>query len=103
MQLSAVEFIRRYLQHILPYRFVKIRHGGFHAGGYKTRLLALASQLISKVNKNFKSAKKKMEKVSRKIRQDRIIPCPACLIGTLQLQKTITTQLREQIEQIQPI
>ena len=31
MTLEAVEFIRRFLLHILPLRFVKIRHFGFLA------------------------------------------------------------------------
>ncbi len=101
MKLSPIEFIRRYLQHILPYRFVKIRHGGFHAGGYKTRFLALASLLIKKINKNFEASKKKMEKVGKRIEQKAIISCPACFIGTLQLQKTLTPQLLELIDQME--
>ena len=36
MQLSAFEFIRRYLQHVLPTRFVKIRHYGFLSSNSKT-------------------------------------------------------------------
>ncbi len=101
MRLSPIEFIRRYLQHILPYRFVKIRHGGFHAGGYKTRLLALASELIKKVNKNFEKTKKKMEKVSKKIKHNSRISCPACFTGALILQKVITAQLFELIGELQ--
>lgn len=101
MKLPPVEFIRRYLQHILPYRFVKIRHGGFHAGGYKTRLLVLASLLIKKLNNNFKASKKKMEKISKKIKQNSTICCPACFTGTLKLQKVITPQLFVLIEEIQ--
>ncbi|HIE55173.1 MAG TPA: IS91 family transposase, partial [Chromatiaceae bacterium] len=30
MTLSGVEFIRCFLQHVLPHRFVRIRHYGLH-------------------------------------------------------------------------
>jgi len=39
MKLSSTEFIRRFAMHILPKRFVRIRHYGFLAGRSKTKLL----------------------------------------------------------------
>lgn len=39
MQLSHVEFIRRFAQHILPKRFVKIRHYGFLSSTWKRKKL----------------------------------------------------------------
>jgi len=45
MTLSAVEFIRRVLMHVLPDRFMKIRHYGFLANRAKTRKLRLAQKL----------------------------------------------------------
>lgn len=44
--LSAEEFIRRFLQHVLPKGFVKVRYYGFFAPGYRTRLTALRPQLV---------------------------------------------------------
>ncbi len=41
MTLGGVEFVRRYAQHILPYRFVRIRHYGILAPGSRTVLAAL--------------------------------------------------------------
>lgn len=39
LTLEPLEFIRRFLLHVLPYRFVKIRHFGLHApGNVRTRL-----------------------------------------------------------------
>jgi len=53
MTLSAVEFIARFLAHVLPSRFVRIRHFGLHHGTCRTklqqarRLLGLPMQLPS--------------------------------------------------------
>ena len=38
MTLPAVEFIRRFLLHVLPPRFVRVRHYGLHHGGAKWKL-----------------------------------------------------------------
>jgi hypothetical protein len=41
MTLSADEFIRRFLLHVLPSGFVRIRHFGWMANRHRTRLAAL--------------------------------------------------------------
>jgi len=46
MTLSYEEFARRYKQHILPKRFVKIRHGSYLAhNGKNKRIAAIHQQL----------------------------------------------------------
>jgi len=45
--LPAEEFIRRFLQHVLPKGFVKVRYYGFLASGCRPRLAALRQQLGS--------------------------------------------------------
>lgn len=46
MTLSHAEFVRRFEQHILPRRFVKIRHGGYLAhNGKNLRVAAIHRQL----------------------------------------------------------
>ncbi len=45
MTLSAIEFIRRFLMHILPHGFTKIRHFGFLANRNKTSKLSLCKRL----------------------------------------------------------
>ena len=46
MTLSHEEFARRFEQHILPKRFVKIRHGGYLAhNGKNKRIAAILQQL----------------------------------------------------------
>jgi hypothetical protein len=45
MKLSADEFMRRFLLHILPPGFTKIRHYGFLASGVKKAKLGLCRKL----------------------------------------------------------
>ena len=46
MTLGAHEFIRRFLIHVLPTGFHRIRHYGLFANGGKARNLALARRLL---------------------------------------------------------
>jgi hypothetical protein len=43
--LGAQQFIHRFLQHVLPKGFVKVRYYGFFAATHRTRLLSLRQQL----------------------------------------------------------
>ncbi len=47
MTLTTHEFIRRFLIHVLPQRFHRIRHYGLLANGHRVENLALARQLIA--------------------------------------------------------
>jgi Putative transposase/Transposase zinc-binding domain len=50
MSLDAVEFIRRFLQHVVPSGFVRIRHFGFLANRVRAAKLKLCRQLLPSVN-----------------------------------------------------
>jgi hypothetical protein len=47
MTVSAMEFLRRFVQHILPRGFVRIRHFGFLANTCRAARVALARTLLS--------------------------------------------------------
>jgi hypothetical protein len=47
MTLDADEFLRRFLLHLLPQRFVRIRSFGFLANRQRTASLALCRQLLA--------------------------------------------------------
>jgi hypothetical protein len=47
MTLSATEFLRRFVQHVLPRGFVRIRHFGFLANRCRTARLSIARQLLA--------------------------------------------------------
>jgi len=81
MKLDAVEFIRRFLLHILPSGFVRIRQFGFLANRARRKKLALCRALLGaapvlpqqgvKVNPEVKS----QEQNSRR--------CPVCEVGRM--------------------
>jgi hypothetical protein len=47
MKLSAIEFVRRFLMHVLPSGFVRIRHYGFLANRHRIEKLALCRKLLA--------------------------------------------------------
>lgn len=47
MTLPASEFLHRFIQHVLPRGFVRIRHFGFLINRFRTPMLALARQLLN--------------------------------------------------------
>ena len=46
LALDAVEFVRRFLLHVLPKRFVRIRHSGFLANSCRQKQLARCRELL---------------------------------------------------------
>jgi len=46
MTITAVEFLRRFVQHVLPRGFVRIRQFGYLASACRTARLALARRLL---------------------------------------------------------
>ncbi len=48
MTLSTHEFMRRFLLHVLPHRFVKIRHYGFLSNRFRSKKVALCRRFIAK-------------------------------------------------------
>ena len=46
MTLAAAEFIRRFLLHVLPYGFHRIRHYGLFANAHRTENLKRARDLL---------------------------------------------------------
>jgi hypothetical protein len=79
MTLQAVEFIRRYLLHILPPGFVKIRHFGFLANRNRREALLLCRSLLSM------PAIASTDPLTATQRQALKRTCPVCKIGTLHI------------------
>ena len=50
MTLQVVEFLRRFVQHVLPRSFVKIRHYGLLANGQRAARLAVCRRLLLVAN-----------------------------------------------------
>ncbi len=81
MPLSAMEFIRRFLLHVLPFRFMKIRYYGFLANICKKKSILLIRRLIGKdMEIKLFIQETLQEKVLRITGKD-ITLCPHCKIG----------------------
>lgn len=75
MTLDAIEFIRRFLLHILPTGFVKIRHFGFLANCNRGAALKLCATLLRPPVLQALLTDRQKSAITRR--------CPCCCIGTL--------------------
>jgi len=83
MTISALEFIRRFLLHVLPFRFMKIRYYGFLANVCKKKSILLIRRLIGvDMEARILIEETLQEKVLRLTGKD-IIICPHCKIGKM--------------------
>jgi hypothetical protein len=79
MTLTAYEFIRRFLLHILPQGFNKIRHYGFLASAVKRKKLALCKKLTGA--KITVVSKLSTSDLMKKLTGRDITLCPFCGVG----------------------
>jgi hypothetical protein len=80
MTLSAEEFLRRFVQHVLPRSFVKIRHYGLLANRQRAEKLALSRRLLLPVTGAAASAggESSATSDSSKIEPAPMHQCPKC-------------------------
>jgi len=85
MTLDADEFIRRFLLHVLPDRFVKIRHFGLLANRKRKNNIALCRQLLGscKVETKYKDTPLTWQEHLLKISGVDVTKCPVCKIGNM--------------------
>jgi hypothetical protein len=77
--LSAIEFIRRFLQHVLPKGFVKVRYYGFFSSGCRAKLAALQQQLgASGTDPAHPSVENDSNSNHQTSKANDTIPCPRC-------------------------
>ena len=98
MTLDAVEFIRRFLLHILPSGFMKIRHFGFLANRNRSSALALCRQHLNAASPTGGPAailtREQQSAVERR--------CPVCHVGVLRIVDWLSTDLILIHEQVHP-
>ena len=89
MTLSSLEFIRRFLLHVLPSRFMKIRYYGFLANICKAKAILLIRRLIGKdMSIKLFIQETLHEKVIRLTGMD-ITLCPHCKIGRMSIMEPL--------------
>ena len=88
MTLEASEFIRRFLMHVLPDKFVKIRHYGILSNRNRKLKLEKCKKLTGSIIEKVK-AKLSIEELMLKVFKKDIALCPCCSKGKLQKKKRI--------------
>jgi len=83
MQLDGVEFMRRFMLHVLPAGFVRIRHHGFLANRNRSENLARCRKLLG-VNETSNPTTEAQE---GRTEIEGSALCPACKAGRLQASK----------------
>jgi hypothetical protein len=86
MTLAIPEFLRRYLMHIVPRRFVKIRFFGLMAHKNRKENIKFARELINKDKRLKQLTSKSLEQIILEFKQKHHLEtdtCPLCKSGTL--------------------
>ena len=81
--LKADEFIRRFLLHVLPYNFVRIRYFGFLANRYRKENIMLCRKLLGAPPPSAQPAPKPIEQLMLELCGINIALCPLCGQGTM--------------------
>jgi hypothetical protein len=87
MTLSAAEFLRRFLLHVLPAGFVRIRHFGFLANRGRTAKLARCRALLATPSPAPPDPPDSVAALMRRLTGVDIEACPVCRAGRL---RTVT-------------
>jgi hypothetical protein len=85
MTLPACEFLRRFLLHVLPQGFVRIRHFGFLANCRRKDLLAICRRLLP--------APPVADTATNSSPEIQLPLCPSCHAGRLQIVERMPSQL----------
>ncbi len=90
MVLDAVEFICRFLLHVLPTGFMHIRHYGFLANrGHKKKLALVRKLLAQKTGMHASDSEPPAHKPASPSQEPHPDLCPACGEGRLVLIETL--------------
>lgn len=83
MELSAIEFTRRFLLHVLPRGFVRIRHFGLLANTHRRDKVALCRELIGGPDQHdlLADSARQIEQAAQDTDAHRV--CPACETGIM--------------------
>jgi len=88
MPLPAVEFIRRFLQHTLPRRFVRVRHFGLLAPRHRKAKLARCRAVLGAYHETTMALATTDEILTEMLGHDPA-QCPLCGIGKMRLYETL--------------
>jgi hypothetical protein len=91
MTLDAVEFLRRFLLHVLPHGFQRIRHFGFLANRVRQAKLAQCRTLLQQPEPRILTSKEAPRIDAKTVRPAvTSVVCPVCQQGHMQLVETLS-------------
>ena len=90
MTLQADEFIRRFLLHVLPNGFMRIRHFGFLANRSRKLKLRRCRELLGVERQPSPTAKKSASQLMLETTGVDLSRCPVCHLGTLVILAQLT-------------
>jgi len=93
MALDADEFIRRFLLHVLPKRFMKIRYFGFLANINKKKCIPLLRKLIAPNAQLPDKFRETVQEMMLRLTGVDITCCPRCQKGTMKKIRELATPL----------
>ena len=92
MTLKAHEFIRRFLLHVLPNGFVRIRHFGFLANRYKKENILKCREIIGVAQEIPETTEKNTPERVLELTGIDITLCPCCKEGSMIVTREIPKQ-----------
>jgi hypothetical protein len=92
MIVSAHEFIRRFLLHVLPHKFMKIRYFGYLSHRNKKMALKLIRKLIDPDAKTPQKIQETAIEMMRRLTGHDLLCCPNCKKGKMTIIKELPNQ-----------
>jgi hypothetical protein len=92
MTLDAIEFIRRFLLHVLPSGFMRIRYYGFLANRFRAENLARCRELLSQRPSAGDPIPQARETVEAQSAEKEVARCPLCQKGFMRIVEELHRQ-----------
>lgn len=93
LKVSAHEFIRRFLLHVLPHKFMKIRYFGFLSHRNKKYAVKLIRQLIDPDASLLQKTEETYLEVMQRLTGQDLLCCPNCKKGRMTIIKELPNLL----------
>ena len=87
--LSADEFIRRFLLHVLPGSYTRIRHFGFVSNRNRRQNIACVKKILGVSSNTGKKPEKNLAELMLELTGKDILKCPRCKVGTMTVKHLI--------------
>ena len=81
--MAGDEFIRRFLLHVLPDSFTRIRHFGFLSNHNRSENISCVKKLLGVSAYTVEGEKQSVQEIMMEITGRDILKCPLCKVGTM--------------------